>query len=173
MAATNGCHPQLLRAVMDINRDARRRLVQKVRDAVGGSLSGCRVGVLGLSFKPNTDDMRDAPSLTIVHQLANEGAIVAAYDPVAAHHAPKLLPQVELGLTAYDVARRADALAILTEWNEFKQLDLRRIREAMARPIVVDGRNIYDPAQMRELGFTYLSVGRPALEPDLEAVAGS
>src|SRR5579884_1808610 len=83
MAATQGCHPQLLRAVMDINRDARRRLVLKIRDALGGSLAGQQVGVLGLSFKPNTDDMRDAPSVTVIHQLQMEGATVRAYDPVA------------------------------------------------------------------------------------------
>jgi UDPglucose 6-dehydrogenase len=146
---------------MDINRDARRRLVQKVRDALGGSLGGARVGVLGLSFKPNTDDMRDAPSITVVHQLVSEGARVIAYDPVAMRHARRLMPTVQLGTTPYDVAVDADALAILTEWNEFKQLDLTRIRESMRQPIVVDGRNIYDPERMRQLGFTYLSVGRP------------
>ncbi len=162
MAATNGCHPQLLRAVMDINRDARRRLVQKVRDALGGSLVDRRVGVLGLSFKPNSDDMRDAPSITVIHQLLNEGASVTAYDPVAMRHAERLLPQVRLVQTPYEVARGADALTILTEWNEFKQLDLVRIRETMARPIVVDGRNIYEPERMRQLGFTYLGVGRPS-----------
>jgi UDPglucose 6-dehydrogenase len=160
MAATNGCHPQLLRAVMDINRDARRRLVQNVRDALGGSLAGRRVGVLGLSFKPNTDDMRDAPALTVIHQLGNEGASVVAYDPVAMRNAERFLPQVQLAPTPYEAAKGADALTILTEWNEFKQLDLGRIREAMAHPIVVDGRNVYDPSRMRELGFTYVSVGR-------------
>ncbi len=165
MAATNGCHPQLLRAVMDINRDARRRLVQKVRDALGGSLSGARVGVLGLSFKPNTDDMRDAPSLTVIHQLISEGATVIAYDPVSMRHAARLMPSVQLGSTPYDVAVDADALTLLTEWNEFKQLDLVRIRESMARPILVDGRNMYDPVRLRSLGFTYISVGRSESTP--------
>jgi UDPglucose 6-dehydrogenase len=160
MAATNGCHPQLLRAVMDINRDARRRLVQRIREALGGSLDGAKIGVLGLSFKPNTDDMRDAPSINVVHQLISEGATVVAYDPAAMRHAPRLMPAVRLGATPYDVALDADALTILTEWNEFKQLDLARIRESMARPIIVDGRNIYEPARLRTLGFTYISVGR-------------
>src|SRR5712692_5860782 len=160
MAATNGCHPQLLRAVMDINRDARRHLVQKTRDAVGGSLVGARVGVLGLSFKPNTDDMRDAPSLSVIHQLISEGASVIAYDPVAMRNAARLLPQVQLAATPYDVAAEADALTILTEWNEFKQLDLPRVRELMNQPVIVDGRNIYEPTRMRELGFTYIGVGR-------------
>lgn len=171
MAATHGCHPQLLRAVMDINRDARRRLVQKTREALGGSLDGRRVAVLGLSFKPNTDDMRDAPSLTVIHQLLNEGARVIAYDPVAARHASRLLPKAELAASAYEASRAADALLILTEWNEFKQLDLERIRVLMARPLIVDGRNIYDPSRMTELGFQYLSIGRPMLAvPELEAV---
>jgi UDPglucose 6-dehydrogenase len=160
MGATNGCHPQLLRAVMDINRDARRRLVQKIRESLGGALAGYTVGILGLSFKPNTDDMRDAPSLTVIHQLQNEGATVVAYDPVAMRNAERFLPNVRLVDTPYDVAQGADALAILTEWNEFKQLDLERIRESMRQPIIVDGRNIYEPRRLAELGFTYLSVGR-------------
>jgi len=172
MAATNGCHPQLLRAVMDINRDARRQLVTRLREVLGGSLSARRIGVLGLSFKPNTDDMRDAPSLTVIHQLLNEGAIVVAYDPVAMRNAERLLPQMQLAATPYEVAQDVDALAILTEWNEFKQLDLPRIRKAMAQPIVVDGRNLYEPLQMAELGFTYLSVGRlPVTARELE-IAG-
>jgi UDPglucose 6-dehydrogenase len=160
MAATNGCHPQLIRAVMDINRDARHRLVQKIREALGGSLASQKVGVLGLSFKPNTDDMRDAPSLTVIHQLQNEGATVVAYDPAAARNAEPLLPNVQLVSTPYDVAKDADALAILTEWNEFRQLDLARIRDTMRQPIIVDGRNIYDPQRMADLGFCYVSVGR-------------
>jgi UDPglucose 6-dehydrogenase len=164
MAATNGCHPQLLRAVMDINRDARRHLVTKLRDALGGSVSGRRIGVLGLSFKPNTDDMRDAPSVTVIHQLANEGANVVAYDPVAMRNAERIVPHVTLAATAYEAARKADAVAILTEWNEFRQLDLPRLRDAMERPIVVDGRNLYEPRRMAELGFTYHSCGRQAIE---------
>jgi UDPglucose 6-dehydrogenase len=172
MAATHGCHPQLLRAVMDINRDARRRLVQKIRDYVGGSLAGRRIGVLGLSFKPNTDDMRDAPSVTVIHQLSSEGAIVVAYDPVAMGNASRLMPQLQLAASPYDVATNADALTILTEWNEFKQLDLARVRDSMARPIVVDGRNIYEPKLMRELGFTYVGVGRAAASSRVLEFAG-
>ena len=172
MAAANGCHPQLLRAVMDINRDQRRRLVQQIREALGGSLANRRVGVLGLSFKPNTDDMRDAPSLTVVRQLLNEGASVVAFDPVAMRNAEKLLPTVTFGKTPYDVAQDAHALTILTEWNEFKQLDLVKIREIMARPIIVDGRNIYEPERLAAMGYTYISVGRPSVGmPALEAVS--
>ncbi|HLG50965.1 MAG TPA: UDP-glucose/GDP-mannose dehydrogenase family protein [Chloroflexota bacterium] len=165
MAAANGCHPQLLRAVMDINRDQRRRLVQKLREALGGSVADCRIGILGLSFKPNTDDLRDAPSLTIIRQLLNEGAQVRAYDPVAMRQAEKILTGVHFGPTPYAIADGADALVIVTEWNEFKELDLVRIRDCMARPVIVDGRNVYDPALMAELGFTYLSIGRPPVKP--------
>jgi UDPglucose 6-dehydrogenase len=171
MGATNGCHPQLLRAVMEINRDQRRRLVQKVREALGGSLAQRRIGVLGLSFKPNTDDMRDAPSLTVIRQLNNEDARVAAFDPVAMRLAVKLLRDVTFGATPYDVAVGADALVILTEWNEFKQLDLRRIRDLMAQPIIVDGRNMYEPARMAELGFDYYSMGRPPVTARMTELA--
>lgn len=169
MAAANGCHPQLLRAVMDINRDQRRRLVQRIREVLGGSLANRRIGILGLSFKPNTDDMRDAPSLTVIRQILNEGGMVAAYDPVAMRNAEKLLPQVTFGATPYEVARDVHALAILTDWNEFKQLDLPRLREIMARPVIVDGRNLYEPSRMASLGFTYISIGRPPVGiPSLE-----
>lgn len=171
MAAANGCHPQLLRAVMDINRDQRRRLVQRIREALGGSLAERRIGVLGLSFKPNTDDMRDAPSLTVIHQLQNEGAVVTAFDPVAIRNAEKLLPRTRFGATPYEVAQGAHALTILTEWNEFKELDLARIREIMARPIIVDGRNLYEPDRLSALGFTYLSIGRPSVTTAERALA--
>ncbi|MBI3978996.1 MAG: UDP-glucose/GDP-mannose dehydrogenase family protein [Chloroflexi bacterium] len=169
MAAMHGCHPQMLRAVMEINRDQRRRLVQKVRDALG-SLNGAAVGILGLSFKPNTDDMREAPSLDVIHLLQVEGARVRAYDPVAGRNAARSLPDVTLCQTPYEVARDAEALIVLTEWNEFKQLDLDQVRGLMRRPIVVDGRNIYDPARMAELGFMYVGVGRGTGE---RAAAGS
>jgi len=172
MAATHGCHPQLLRAVMDINRDARRRLVQRVREALGGALDGKRVAVLGLSFKENTDDMRDAPSLTVIHQMQNEGAKVVAFDPVAARHAPRLLPHTEIAVSAYEAARGADALVILTAWNEFKQLDLERVKVLMATPLIVDGRNIYDASRMADLGFQYLSVGRPTASISLAEFVG-
>ncbi|HUX87198.1 MAG TPA: UDP-glucose/GDP-mannose dehydrogenase family protein, partial [Chloroflexota bacterium] len=145
MAASNGCHPQLLRSVVDINRDQRLHLVQKIRDVMGGSLNGRTIGVLGLAFKPNTDDMREAPSFTIINQLVDQGAHVKAYDPVAMKNAQKLLPHLTCAANPYDVAEGADALAVLTEWNEFKQLDFPRVREVMAQPIIIDGRNVYDP----------------------------
>jgi UDPglucose 6-dehydrogenase len=159
MAAASGCHPQLLQAVMDINESARSRFVTKLRDALG-SLQGTLIGVLGLAFKPNTDDMREAPSVAIIKALQAEGARVKAYDPVAIKVASETLPLVTYCATAYDVAKEADALLVVTEWNEFKQLDFERIKQYMRRPIVLDGRNLYDPQIMAQRGFTYRGVGR-------------
>jgi len=159
MAATHGAHPQLLRAVMEINYDQRKRVIQKLRDILGG-FRGKTVGVLGLAFKPNTDDMRDAPSIEIIHMLQHEGAQVKAYDPVAIETAKRVLKDITYCQNAYEVAEGADALILVTEWNEFKQLDMARIKESMRQPVLLDGRNIYDPAKMKELGFIYRGVGR-------------
>lgn len=159
MAASAGCHPQLLQAVMDINSDARKRFVKKV-ETVLGTLEERLIGVLGLSFKPNTDDMREAPSVDIINALLKKGARVKAYDPVAMPRAEELLPTVTFTATAYDVAKDADALLLVTEWNEFKQLDWHRIKRYMRQPVVIDGRNLYDPREMRNLGFIYWGVGR-------------
>ncbi|MHB1133963.1 MAG: UDP-glucose dehydrogenase family protein [Chloroflexota bacterium] len=159
MAANGGAHPQLLRAVMEINYDQRRQVVIKLKQALG-SLRGRTVGLLGLAFKPDTDDMRDAPSRDIIALLQAEGAKVRVYDPVAMEAARRLLSDVVYCASAYDVAAGCDALAVVTEWNEFKQLDLAAIHRLMRRPIVIDGRNIYDPARMRQLGFIYYGFGR-------------
>lgn len=159
MAAVHGCHPQLLRAVMDINRDQRREVVHKLR-ALLGTLDEKVVGVLGLAFKPNTDDMREAPSVELIHLLQSEGARIRAYDPVAMVNADHYLRDVTLCQDAYEVAQDSDALVIITEWNEFKHLSLPRLKKAMRQPIVVDGRNIYDVEQMKAVGFTYRGVGR-------------
>jgi UDPglucose 6-dehydrogenase len=159
MASIHGCHPQLLRGVLEINRDQRRRLVQKLRDTLG-TLDEQVVGILGLAFKPNTDDMREAPAVEVIHLLQNEGAVVRAYDPVAMANAKSILDGVTFCENAYEAAQGADALVICTEWNEFKHLDMDWIKQAMRRPVIVDGRNIYDPEAMRALGFTYRGVGR-------------
>lgn len=159
MAAIHGCHPQLLRAVMEINRDQRRGVVQHLRSALGG-LEGRTIGVLGLSFKPETDDMRGAPSLEVIHLLESEGARVKAYDPAAMEIARSLLPRVELCPDPYKVAEGSDALAIVTEWNEFKQLNMERIKGLLKQPVIADGRNIYDGEEMRRLGFVYYGIGR-------------
>ncbi|MCC7360019.1 MAG: UDP-glucose/GDP-mannose dehydrogenase family protein [Anaerolineales bacterium] len=159
MANVQGRHPQLLQAVMDINRDQRRLVTRKVRDLLG-DLDQKTIGLLGLAFKPNTDDMRDAPAIEIARELQAGGALVKGYDPVAMSVAGRHMPGVKLCEDAYEVAAGADALIVVTEWNEFKQLDLERLRQSMRRPIVVDGRNIYHPAQMQRLGFQYRGVGR-------------
>jgi UDPglucose 6-dehydrogenase len=159
MASIHGSHPQLLRTVIDINRDQRRQLIQKIRHVLGG-LNERTVGVLGLAFKPNTDDLRDAPALEILNLLRNEGARLRAYDPAAMPKAQSLLTDVTFGRDAYETAAGCDALVLVTEWNEFKQLDMPRLRAAMAFPLLVDGRNVYDPETMTRLGFIYCGVGR-------------
>jgi len=160
MAEVNGLHPQLLRAVMDINRDQRRRVLVQLREMLG-SLRGKTIGLLGLSFKPNTDDIREAAAIDLAHMLSNEGANLRAYDPVAIENARRLLDGVKFCNDAYEVAAGADALILVTEWNEFKQLDMPRLFNSMNRKVFLDGRNIYEPAEMYEYGFDYRGVGRP------------
>jgi UDPglucose 6-dehydrogenase len=159
MALIHGTHPSLLRAVMDINRDQRRKAIHKLRAELGG-LRDRTVGLLGLAFKPNTDDMREAPAVELAHLLRNEGAAVKGYDPVAMPVASRELPDLQLAEDAYDLAANCDALIVCTEWNEFRHLDLARIRRAMRQPVIYDGRNIYDPVTMTEAGFRYYGVGR-------------
>jgi UDPglucose 6-dehydrogenase len=152
-------HPELLHAVMDINRDQRMLVIDKLREALE-DLPGRVIGLLGLSFKPNTDDMRQAPSIEIAKVLLAAGAEVRAYDPAAVERSRVLLPEVEYLKDAYQVAAGADAIVLVTEWNEFRQLDMARIKKLMRHPVVIDGRNIYDPTAMRKLGFTYRGIGR-------------
>jgi UDPglucose 6-dehydrogenase len=152
-------HPELLHAVMDINRDQRMLAIDKLRECLE-TLDGRIVGLLGLAFKPNTDDLRDAPSLDIAKVLIAAGAEVRAYDPAAMRRAQELLPEVEYSADAYAVADGADALVLVTEWTEFRHLDLGRLKASMRRAVMIDGRNIYDPSVMRSLGFTYRGIGR-------------
>jgi UDPglucose 6-dehydrogenase len=152
-------HPELLQAVMDINRDQRMVVIDKLRECLE-ELPDRLVGLLGLAFKPNTDDMREAPSLDIARVLLAAGARVRAYDPAAMERSRALLPDIEYLNDAYEVASGADALVVVTEWNEFRLLDLGRIKKSMRKPVVIDGRNIYDPQLMRTLGFTYRGIGR-------------
>jgi UDPglucose 6-dehydrogenase len=163
MAVLHGTHPQLLQAVMEINRNQRRRVIYKLRRALG-SLDQKVIGVLGLSFKPNTDDIREAPALEIIHLLENEGATVQAYDPQSMDNAAQALPRARLCDNPYDVAANADALVLATEWNEFKQLDFDRIREVMRQPVLMDARNLYDSDTMRAMGFIYFSIGRQNMQ---------
>jgi UDPglucose 6-dehydrogenase len=160
MASMAGAHPQLLRAVMEINRDMRRLVLQKVRAELG-SLEDRVIGVLGLAFKPNTDDLREAPAIEIIHLLQSEGARVKAYDPAAGEAARTILPGVTMCSDAYQVAEGADALLLLTPWSEFRRLDLDQIRKNMQYPLLVDGRNLYDPREMVRRGFVYQAIGRP------------
>lgn len=152
-------HPELLHAVMDINRDQRILAVEKVRECLG-TLRGQVVGLFGLSFKPNTDDMREAPSLEIARALMKRGATVRAYDPAAIPRARALEPGIDYRRDPYAAAKGADAVVVVTEWNEFRHLDLARLKRVMRRAVVVDGRNIYDPQEMRRLGFVYRGIGR-------------
>jgi UDPglucose 6-dehydrogenase len=152
-------HPELLHAVMDINRDQRVLAVEKLRECLG-SLRGQVVGLLGLAFKPDTDDMREAASVEIAQALLQKGAVVRAYDPAAIERARAIMPELDYRRSAQGVARGADAIVVVTEWNEFKQLDMLKLKRLMRRPVVVDGRNLYDPAEMRRLGFVYRGIGR-------------
>jgi len=160
MALTHGMHPQLLNAVMEINDFQRKQIGLKIRELLDNNLEGKVIGLLGLAFKPNTDDIREAPALTVARTLMNQGAIVRAYDPVAMENVAKEMPSIELVEGPYEVAEGADVLVLMTEWNEFKNLNMDRIKGLLKTPILVDGRNIYDPDTMRERGFVYRGVGR-------------
>lgn len=159
MAAEKGRHPQLLHAVMEINEDRRALALNRIEEMLGG-LAGRTIGLLGLSFKPNTDDMREAPSIEIANGLINRGAIVKVYDPVAMEVARPSLPDVEYCPDPYSLAEGCDGLMVITEWTEFRQLDLQRIRNVMKTPVIFDGRNIFDPKFMERLGFQYRAMGR-------------
>jgi len=160
MAKEKGLEPRILNAVMDVNYERRKTAVEHVKTMVGGDLKGKTIGLLGLAFKPNTDDMRDAPSIDIAQELNAAGAVVRGYDPVAMEVARGILPAVEMCTGAYQMAEGCDALMVLTEWNEFKQLDLQKIKELLKTPVIYDGRNLYDPTTMKAAGFTYRAIGR-------------
>ena len=168
MALVHGSHPSLLRAVMDINRDARRWAVFTLRKLLEGKLDQKRIGIMGLAFKPNTDDIRESPAMDIARMLQNEGAHVVAYDPVAMPTALRDNPTLNMAEDTYDLAKDVDALLVCTEWNEFKQVDLARLKQSMARPIVVDGRNMYDVDVMQKFGFIYRAVGKGNLSEEEE-----
>ncbi len=162
MGEAAGCTPRLLHATLAINRDARTRFVGKVQDSLG-TLAGATIAVWGLAFKPDTDDLREAPSLEIIRALQAQGTTVRAYDPVAMDAARPLLPGVTMCPDAYSAAEGADAVLLVTEWAAFRHIDFRRLRETMCRPVLVDGRNLYDAAELRTLGFIYDGVGLPSL----------
>lgn len=150
---------KLLKSVDEINQEAKKLFVSKIKKGLK-TVKGKTVGILGLAFKPNTDDMREAPAVYVINELQKEGAKIKAYDPIAIENAAKLLKNVVFTKNSYEVAEDADALVIVTEWNEFKLLDLNKVKNLMKTPLVFDGRNIYEPKNMKKLGFNYIGVGR-------------
>jgi UDPglucose 6-dehydrogenase len=160
LAGNTGYHFQLLTAVIEVNELQKRRVMGKLTKHLG-SLVGKKVALLGLAFKPDTDDMREASSLVLASRLQGEGATVTGYDPVAEERARELLPTVEFCESAAHALEGADAAVLVTEWPEFAELDWAQLRERMATPLIVDGRNFLDPAALREAGFTYEGIGRP------------
>jgi UDPglucose 6-dehydrogenase len=146
-------------AVIEVNRKQRQAMVPKIEKLVG-ELKGKTIAILGLAFKPETDDMREAPAIDIINGLIKHGARVIAYDPVAMGEAAKVLPKVEYVEDEYAAVAGADALVFVTEWNQFRALDMKRIHDLMKSPRIADLRNIYQPEDMRELGFEYVGVGR-------------
>ncbi len=159
-AATLGYRFDILRAVVDVNAARAAHFVSMIEQALT-PLPTRRIAILGLSFKPNTDDMREAKSVEVITRLVEQGATVCAYDPVAMTHAQKMLPTVVYADSPYAAATGADGVALITEWNEFKFLNLERLRTVMRRPVVFDGRNLWEAERMRRLGFEYHSIGRP------------
>ena len=151
---------RLVETLVEVNEARKHAMARKIIRACGGSVEGKTIGVLGLTYKPNTDDMRAAPSLTIVPDLQKAGARVVAYDPQGARAARELLPGVELATDAYACATGADALVVITEWDAFRDLDLGRLAKAMREPVMVDLRNIFADAPMAALGFRYEGLGR-------------
>jgi UDPglucose 6-dehydrogenase len=167
LAGNTGYHFQLLSAVIDVNELQKRRVVGKLKQHLG-SLAGRRIALLGLAFKPDTDDMRDAASLVLAARLQGEGAEVRAYDPIAEQRARELLPDVEISDSPASALEGADAAILVTEWPEFAELDWEESARRMANPLLVDGRNFLDPARLRAAGFTYEGIGR---SPDGGAAA--
>ncbi|MBA7641214.1 UDP-glucose 6-dehydrogenase TuaD [subsurface metagenome] len=150
---------ELLKEVNKINLSQRELILQKTKELLG--MLQCRtIGVLGLAFKPNTDDLREAPAIDIINKLKKEGAEIKTYDPVAMEKAKAVLSDIKFCKNAYEVAEGSDALIIITEWDEFKTLDLIRIKDLLNHPNIIDGRNIYEPLEMKKLGFNYKGVGR-------------
>lgn len=155
----------IVESVVSANNQRQMQMADRVIKACGGSVAGKRIGVLGIAFKPNTDDIREAPALVIIPELQKAGATIVAYDPAAMEPAKQVLKDVEWCEEPYAVAKDADALVIVTEWNEFRALQLDRIEETMKAPVLIDLRNIYKLPEMEETGFHYVSIGRPEIKP--------
>jgi len=160
-ANDHGSPVRIVDTVVEVNDARKKSMAQRVISAMGGSVTGKTIGVLGLAFKPNTDDMRDAPSLDIIPALQAAGARVKAYDPESVHEAGKVLSEVDFCDGPYHAVDGADAMVLITEWDQFRALDLDRLKALLKTPTVVDLRNVYQPADMKRRGFNYVSVGRP------------
>ncbi|MEJ5226699.1 UDP-glucose/GDP-mannose dehydrogenase family protein [Thermodesulfovibrio sp.] len=161
IAEERGVNLSIVRSAIDVNQRQRQRLTDKVVEAFEGNLKGKTVGILGLSFKPNTDDIREAPSLFIIQTLLEKEALIKTYDPVAMDNVRKIFPDITYCSDAYSAAEGVDALIIVTEWNQFRNLELAKIKKIMRGNLFFDFRNIYEPEKVREFGFKYHSVGRP------------
>jgi UDPglucose 6-dehydrogenase len=162
---------RVVETVVAVNDGRKRRMVKKIIDAMGGRVDGATIAVLGVTFKPNTDDMREAPSLVILPALEAEGAKIRAFDPEGMNEARRLMPEIVWCRDTYEALEGADAAVILTEWNVFRGLDLERAHEVMRQPCIIDLRNIFDPQQVARAGFSYVSIGRPTVEAAETAVS--
>jgi len=161
MAQEHGSGVRIVEAAVEVNSAQKARMIKKIRDALGGSEAGKIIGILGLTFKPETDDMRDAPSLTIVPPLLEKGAKIQVHDPQGMREAKQYLPpEIDYRETPYEVCEGADALVLMTEWNQYRALDLNRIKSLMRKAVFVDLRNVYEPEELKTLGFDYYGVGR-------------
>ena len=165
MAEDRGYPFKVLNSVIEVNEEQKRRMVGKIKGIVG-DLKGKTIGILGLAFKPNTDDIRESSAITIIEGLLAEGAKVKAFDPAAMEETRTVFPNIEFGKDSYDVAKGSDALVLVTEWNQFRRLDLERVKGLLKSPVFIDLRNVYDPDQMRRSGFKYTCVGRSRVESD-------
>ena len=155
-----GAPLNIIETVIKVNEDRKSAMAQKVIAACSGTVKGKTVAILGLAFKPNTDDMRDSPSIPIINELIDKGASIRAFDPEAMEEAKQILPQITYCSDAYDTAKNADVMVIITEWDQFRALDIDRVKTLLQAPILVDLRNIYNPKEMLAKGFTYISIGR-------------
>lgn len=156
---------KMLKEVMDVNRGMVPHMVKRIEELVG-DVNGKTIGILGLAFKPNTDDIREAKAIDLIKELQSRGATIKAFDPQAMEHTKEIVPEVTYAHNAYEVAENADALVLATEWREFKLLDMERIRNSMKQPILLDGRNFYNPEEKTRMGFTYYGLGRGIFQPN-------
>jgi UDPglucose 6-dehydrogenase len=163
MGAERGVPLDVLGAVESANERQKRLLVRKIKGALGDDLKGRHIALWGLAFKAGTDDMREAPALTLIDALLDEGVTIRAHDPAALDHARILLGnRIDYAETNYEALVGADALVVVTDWNEYRHPDFRRVKSTLRQPVIVDGRNLYDVEKMRELGVRYHSIGRPS-----------